>query len=98
MENYTTKEINEHGDAYHYNSKRQFHRLDGPAVEYTTGTKAWFINDKYHRLDGPAVEWTTGERNWYLMDRFCKKSVHNRLVLFYVLEPRRIYINPTEED
>lgn len=29
---------------YYYNSK--LHRTDGPAVEYSNGTKWWYLNDK----------------------------------------------------
>ena len=35
----------------------EFHREGGPAVEYYTGEKSWFIHGKRHRIDGPAVEW-----------------------------------------
>ena len=34
----------------------KFHRLDGPAIEWTDGTKSWYQNGKLHRLDGPALE------------------------------------------
>ena len=44
----------------------QFHRADGPAVEYVDGGKVWFINDKYHRTDGPAIEWADGIKYWYI--------------------------------
>ncbi len=33
----------------------QWHREDGPAVEYLNGTEKWFANDKLHRTDGPAL-------------------------------------------
>ena len=44
----------------------EFHRTDGPAIEYFNGTKSWFINGNYHRTDGPAVEYADGEKLWYL--------------------------------
>ena len=47
-----------------YNQKGQYHREDGPAVEYA-GTKHWFKNDKYHREDGPAVEYADGSKSWW---------------------------------
>jgi hypothetical protein len=43
-----------------------FHREDGPAVEFVNGNKFWFKNGKYHRVDGPAVEWNFGEQEWWL--------------------------------
>ena len=45
---------------------RILHRLCGPAIEYVSGTKVWFIDNKIHRIDGPAVEWHTGNKNWYI--------------------------------
>ena len=44
----------------------KFHRVDGPAVEYTDGTKSWHLNGKLHRVDGPAIEFSNGGREWYL--------------------------------
>lgn len=49
----------------HRNSKLQLHKDDGPAVEYITGTKYWYINGKLHRIDGPAVEHADGGKEWY---------------------------------
>ena len=44
----------------------QFHRIDGPAIEYADGTKHWYVNGKLHRIDGPAVEWPDGTKLWYI--------------------------------
>lgn len=42
------------------------HREDGPAVEFMSGTKYWYINGLYHREDGPAREFYNGNsKNWY---------------------------------
>jgi hypothetical protein len=49
-----------------YNDKGQLHRLDGPAVEYADGDKAWYVNDKLHRLEGPAVECADGYKSWWV--------------------------------
>src|SRR5574340_1746581 len=27
-----------------YNDKNQYHRLSGPAIEYSTGGKSWYVN------------------------------------------------------
>ncbi len=43
----------------------EFHREDGPAVEYFFGTKMWMINNKYHRLDGPAIIYDDGSETWF---------------------------------
>ena len=96
MENYTKTAIDKHGNINHYNSKGQLHRIDGPAVANQDGTKAWFINDKYHRLDGPAVVWSGGIEEWWLNGIDYFKPRHNKLVLFFILEPRRIDIDPSK--
>ena len=44
--------------------ERKLHRLDGPAIEYSDGSKFWYQNDQLHRLDGPAVEPSEGFREW----------------------------------
>ena len=48
------------------NEAGEVHREDGPAVEYTDGTKFWYVNGNLHRLDGPAVEWSNGDKLWYV--------------------------------
>ena len=46
------------------NEKGQLHRLDGPAREFNSGTKQWWINGLLHREDGPAVEYINGTKSW----------------------------------
>jgi hypothetical protein len=58
--------INEFGTKIWHNDKFQFHREDGPAIEFNDGSKAWFINGKEHRLDGPAIERISGIKYWYI--------------------------------
>jgi hypothetical protein len=97
MKNYAKKELGLDGCVYYYNSEDGYHRLDGPAKEYSNGTKAWFINDKCHRLDGPAIVWENGSKGWWFYGRCYFKTRHNRLVLFFMLEPDKININLMEE-
>jgi hypothetical protein len=53
------------------NEKGQLHRLDGPAIEFSCGTKAWYKDGQLHRVDGPAVESPDKTRNeWHLEGRF----------------------------
>jgi hypothetical protein len=47
------------------NKNTQLHRLDGPAIEYSDGTKEWHQNDQLHRTDGPAIEFVNGTKKWY---------------------------------
>jgi hypothetical protein len=61
-------EVDDYGTTYWFagsGAERKLHRLDGPAVEYTTGSRAWFQNGQWHRLDGPAVEYADVFRAWY---------------------------------
>ena len=42
------------------------HREDGPAIEYTDGTKYWYANGIYHRADGPAITYPNGDKQWFI--------------------------------
>ena len=44
----------------------ELHNPDGPAVEYTDGTKVWYRHGERHREDGPAVEYANGHREWWV--------------------------------
>ena len=48
------------------NSLGQYHREAGPAVEYVSGTKAWYLFGQLHREDGPAIEYVNGDKLWYV--------------------------------
>ena len=45
---------------------KKLHRDDGPACEWTDGSKWWWVNGKRHRTDGPACEWTDGSKQWWV--------------------------------
>ena len=47
------------------NSKGELHRLDGPAEEWSNGSKAWYQNGQLHRVDGPAAEGAGGDITWW---------------------------------
>jgi hypothetical protein len=47
------------------NENNKYHRLDGPAREYSDGEKWWYKNGKFHRLDGPAIEYSTCHKSYY---------------------------------
>ena len=51
----------------YFNDKGEFHREDGPAIEWADSVKHWFIEGKRHQLDGPAVEWYDGKKNGTLL-------------------------------
>jgi hypothetical protein len=50
----------------YHNEQGQCHRTDGPAREWKSGTKEWYINGQWHREDGPAIEFADGYKAWYL--------------------------------
>ncbi len=50
----------------YYSESGDWHREDGPAVEWANGDKEWHVNGKLHREDGPAIEWADGTHYWYL--------------------------------
>lgn len=45
------------------------HREDGPAIEYSDGSKQWWKDGVQHRLDGPADEWADGSKLWIVDGR-----------------------------
>ena len=68
MKEYTVKVYSNRTEWY-FNG--QFHRDDGPAVEWSNGSKLggskfWYRNGQRHRDDGPALEWVDGSKSWYL--------------------------------
>jgi hypothetical protein len=68
METQYIKKSNYSTDYYADEEMTVLHRLDGPAVEYAGGSKAWFVEGKRHRLDGPAIERADGwvGKEWWV--------------------------------
>jgi hypothetical protein len=52
------------------------HRLNGPAMILSDGTKMWFRDGKRHREDGPAIEYPDGSRHWYRNDVLHRNLPH----------------------
>ena len=51
------------------NKQDQLHRdNDWPAIEYSSGSYAWFVNGKKHRLTGPAFDSFSGQKLWFIYD------------------------------
>ena len=61
-------EIDSKGTKRWRNDQGLLHRTDGPAVEWSNGSKYWWVNDKLHRIDGPAVERASGSKYWWVDD------------------------------
>lgn len=64
MKEYIVKVYKNHTEWY--NKEGQLHRENGPAREYTNGSKSWYLNGQLHRENGPAREWANGSKSWYL--------------------------------
>ena len=65
-------EIDEDGNKIWKNDKGQYHRIDGPAIEFADGTKSWYINGQRHREDGPAIECADGSKSWWINGQLYK--------------------------
>ena len=58
-----------------------YHRLNGPAIDYTNKEKYWFQNGRKHRLDGPAIVYADGRKEWYLNEnRFNTQEQFERYI------------------
>ena len=63
------------------NDLGQLHRTDGPAVEYNSGSKEWYINGKLHREDGPAIEYSVDIKLWYLNGiNYTEEEFHQEVI------------------
>jgi len=73
LKNYSKIEVDHRGTKHYLNQKRKFHRLDGPAVEYSDGSKYWLINGNYHQNIGHSIECRNGPKYWLF------KGKHHRI-------------------
>jgi hypothetical protein len=69
------------------NKEGLLHRLDGPAREWTDGSKEWWVNGKQHRLGGPAAVWSSDRKQWWVVGQRLTQEQFERhpLVIFYRL-------------
>jgi len=58
--------LNEDVNGKYWYLNGEFHREDGPAVEWANGDKAWYFKNKNHRLNGPAVMRANGVKAWWV--------------------------------
>ena len=59
----------------YYNDKDELHRTDGPAIEYDSGSKYWYVNGIPHREDDlPAKERYNGDKYWYLNGKMHREN------------------------
>ena len=52
-----------------YDNSNTLHRTDGPAAEYPSGSKEWWVDGRQHRTDGPAAEYSDGRKCWFICGR-----------------------------
>ncbi len=74
--------INDDGDKYYYKDKEMtiLHRENGPAMEFSSGNKCWYLNGKKHRTDGPAGEWSNRPNEWCINGKeLTEEEFNNRL-------------------
>lgn len=69
--------INNFGDKVWRLSNGDIHRENGPAVEYTDGSKAWWTNGKRHRAGGPAIDFSNGHKEWWSNGKFFYRYASN---------------------
>jgi hypothetical protein len=58
--------IDRYGNKYWKNKAGEYHRIGGPAIEYSNGAKSWYQNGERHRIDGPAIEYSNGNKFYFL--------------------------------
>jgi hypothetical protein len=77
---FTEDEWNKNRDKF---SGLTYHRVDGPAVEYSDGYKSWFKEGRLHRIGDPAVEFHSNwwvRRDWYIEDEEYIKEDYDKLM------------------
>jgi hypothetical protein len=87
-----TKKESKYGIEY-LNELGQYHREDGPAIEFSDGTKYWYIKGQFHREDGPAREFPDGSKFWYLNGEYYTEQEHQQEVIKIKLERLKSYGN-----
>ena len=53
----------------------QYHREDGPAVEFINGDTEYWVCGKIHRFDGPAYIRHNGYTSWYINGFFVSDEI-----------------------
>ena len=82
-EKFTGIAVNTNGDKF-WLLNNEYHRVDGPAIEYANGAKEWFLNGQYHRVNGPAIEYANGYKEWWFKGhkRFASQTWQKELDKF----------------
>ena len=59
---------------YYRNNKHEFHRLDGPAVIYSSGVQEWWQNNALHNFHGPSIIDKNRLQYWIAGERYSKNK------------------------
>ena len=52
-------------NVFYLNEEGEYHRDSGPACEYSSGDKEWYLQGKLDRKDGPARSLVDGTKEWF---------------------------------
>ena len=85
----STMSTDEWGNKFWRNSKKKYHRTDGPAIEYSYGGKEWYMDGKWHRLNGPAILYANGDTSWYVHGEFLGFDDEGFWALWDILTPEQ---------
>jgi hypothetical protein len=72
--------VNDLGTKRWRNKEGNYHRLNGPAIEWRDGTEYWYRHGKLHRDDGPATNWPPGQEEWHKDGEPYEPSAHELIV------------------
>ena len=73
-------DVDEYGTRIYYNHAGRLHCEEGPAIEWSSGNKAWWQNGLRHRTDGPAIVYKDGNKEWWLNGkRYTEQDYHAQL-------------------
>jgi hypothetical protein len=86
------------GTKHWYDENGLLHREDGPAVEYSNGSKVWYKNGRLHREDGPAIEWADGKKEWWVYGkRYTEEDIEKLPGIFEKIKNQIKNTNPMKQ-
>lgn len=68
------KHITKDGTVEWYKDGTLHRENDLPAIEYSNGSKEWWVNDKLHRIGKPAIESPLGAKYWYFNGKLHREN------------------------
>lgn len=71
--------IDEWGTKRWHNKKGEYHRIDGPAIEWWDGDRWWCVDGRFHRIEGPASEFSNGRKEWWIKDKYITPLIRELL-------------------